>query len=586
MAEDFDIILDETIVDMTFPDLKDDTRKSFREASTEKPGLNRKQIIILVSIGAAVLLALVGLIIGLLLFSGRETDDDRILTNVFAAGVDLSGMTVEEAANALHVATDHGISQEPMVIHIYNDTLSLEPEEINLSLDVEALAQAAYNYGRNGTHAENQQILRNAHKRSYTIPLLPYLNLDLSLVQAAVNSYSSSIISEYSEPTITTIGNRPVYGDSSPKHQELRITLGTPLRLLDSEDLYNQILDAYSMNQLLIEYETPEVIWPSKVVAADLFSQYCTPAQDATLDPTTYSVNPETYGYGFQVDDLQRMIDESQPGETIQITMSFLKPDILAEELSEQLFSITLTQCSTTSSLDGNARDANIKLACNAINDYIIKPGETFSFLDALGHISSDHGYADAPICSINKTVTGGGISQIASALYHCVLHSDLEVVEHHNHDYATDFIELGLDAYVDGGSKDLRFRNNTDQPILIVASVSRQTVTVSLVGSIPLSYSISIRSEITSKEAPLTSYQMLMPNNAQGYVDGDVIVSGVEGYQVSVYKEKTEISTGRLLSTDSVSIDKYSKRDEVIARIGVFEEADQVPSEDTTDTQ
>jgi hypothetical protein len=115
----------------------------------------------------------------------------------------------------------------------------------------------------------------------------------------------------------------------------------------------------------------------------------------------------------------------------------------------------------------------------------------------------------------------------------------------------------------------------------LIIASVSRQTVTVSLVGGNELSYSISIRSEITSKETPLTSYQMLIPNNAQGYTDGDIIVKGIEGYQVSVYKEKTDISTGSLLSTDSVSIDEYRKRDEVIARIGIFVEED--PTEPET---
>ena len=578
MAEEFEINLDETIVEPAFSEF-DDVLPF--DNTPQKEGLGRKQIIILVSIGAAVLLGLIGLIIGLLLFSGRSTDDGLILENVFAAGVDLSGMTVEEAVNALHVATDDSICKEPMVIHIYDGTLSLYPDETNAILDVDAIAQAAYNYGRSGTHAENQQIQKNAHKRSYTIPLLPYLNLDLAQIRNIVDSHCALVTSDYTDPVVTLVGTRPVYGDASPKHQEIRITLGTPLRRLDADDLYDQILDAYSMNVLNLEYETPEVLWPTEVTAQALFEQYCTPAQDAVLDTSTYSVIPETYGYGFEISTLQEMLDEANPGETVEITMSFLEPAILAQEINDDLFSEKITECSVTGRDLGNARDANLQLSCNAINGYIIKPGETFSFLKVLGEISAAAGYADAPICTNNDTVMGGGISQIASALYHCVLHADLEVVEHHNHDYATDFIELGLDAYVDGSSKDLRFRNNTDSPICIEASVSRHNVSISLIGSTALSYRVSIRSEITDKQLPLTTYQMLIPNNPQGYEDGDVIAKGVEGYKVSVYKEKTDISTGSLLSTDSVSIDEYRKRDEVIARIGIFVEED--PTEPET---
>ena len=117
-----------------------------------------KQKIILISIGGAIFLALLGLIIGLVAFSGRSNEDDRILENVFAGGVELSGMTIEEAISALHVATDQTIAREPMTIQIYDGTLLLNPQNTKISLDVEAVAQAAFNYGRSGNNAENQQI--------------------------------------------------------------------------------------------------------------------------------------------------------------------------------------------------------------------------------------------------------------------------------------------------------------------------------------------------------------------------------------------------------------------------------------------
>lgn len=586
MKEEFDLMPKDETIEPSAHDADLDDDLSIDEDPTPGERITARQKIILVSIGAAVLFILLGLIVGLLLFSGRSNDDAQILKNVYAAGVDLSGMTVEEAINALHAATDQSIAREPMVVHIYDGTLVLNPINTKASLDVEALAQAAYNYGRTGNQAENQQIRKNAHRRSYTIPLLPYLNLDLTVIRNTVDSYCESVASEYAEPVITMVGARPVYGSQSPQHQTMKITLGTPLRRLDADDLYDQILDAYSMNELLLEYEIPEPLWPTQVNAQELFDQYCTPAQDATLDTETYQITPEVYGYGFQVNALQKILDEADPGETVEITLSFLEPAILAQDLNDDLFQKTLSKCSSTSLVDDNARDHNLQLSCNAINGHIIKPGETFSFMATLGAVSAKTGYSTAPICSINDSTMGGGISQTATALYYCALHADLDVVEHHNHKYATDFMELGMDAYVDGSTNDLKFRNNTSAPIRIEASVSRHTVNVSFLSANTLNYTISIRSQVTATQLPVTTYQMLLPNNQQGYRDGDVITKGIEGYTVSVFKDKLDLSSGNVLSTNSVSTGDYKKRDEVIARIGMFEPDDPTAPEETTPTQ
>ena len=411
------------------------------------------------------------------------------------------------------------------------------------------------------------------------------------MIRNTVDSYCEAMNSEYTEPVINLVGSRPAYGDPSPKHQSMQITIGTPLRRLDAEDLYNQILDAYSMNELLLEYETPEVLWPTKVTAQDLFDQYCAPAQDAVLNTSTYEITPEIYGYGFHVEALQKKLDDARPGETVEIPLSFIEPNVLAQDINSSLFEEKLAEVRITSAVMDNARDSNLQRSCNAVNGYIVKPGETFSFLKVLGDISAKNGYAKASVCSYNDAIMGGGISQTASALYYCVLHADLNVVERHHHKYTTDFIELGLDAYVDGSSNDLRFRNDTAAPIRIEASVNRSSVSVSLYSANPLGYHVSIRTEITGKEMPTTTYQMLLPNNPQGYQDGDVVVQGIEGYQVLVHKEKTDIFSGNVLSTSDVSTNTYKKRDQVIARIGIFDEEnptepeETVPPDETTDT-
>ena len=582
MTEEFDNTPEYDTTELIAPKSGEKDENSPSEA-IQSFHITSRQKIIFVSVGCAVLVGILGLILGLLLFSGRNNEDDRILQNVFAAGIDLSGMTVEEATNALHLATDNSLMNEPMVIHIYDGILSLEPDDTNAILDVEAVAQAAYSYGRSGNHSDDQQIRKNAHRRSYTIPLLPYLNLNLDFIRNTVDSYSSALESVYAEPSITLIGTRPIYGDPSPNHQSMRITIGTPLRQLDSEDLYKQILDAYSINELLLEYETPEIIWPSKLTAQEIFDQFCTPAQDASLDASTYKITPEIYGYGFDVAALQESLDKCDPGDTLEFELCFLVPEILAEEINSGLFQETIATCTSGSSLDDNARDTNLQLSCNSINGYIIKPGETFSFLKVLGEVTTESGYANAPASIYNDAVIGGGISQTASALYYCALHADLEIVERHNHKYAADFIELGLDAYVNGVSTDLRFRNNTNIPIRIDANVNRHTVTINLRASTQMSYNVTLRTEITAKDLPITSYQMLLPDNINGYQDGDIVVAGIEGYTVSVSKEKTDNTTGNLISTAPVSASTYKKRDEIIARINEIEEDSATEPTDST---
>ena len=72
MTEDFDIGQETEAQELPLP-----SEEEVYEAP-QKTGLSNRQKIICVSICAAVLITLLGLIIGLLSFSGRNDDDDQI----------------------------------------------------------------------------------------------------------------------------------------------------------------------------------------------------------------------------------------------------------------------------------------------------------------------------------------------------------------------------------------------------------------------------------------------------------------------------------------------------------------------------
>ena len=114
---------------------------------------------------------------------------------------------------------------------------------------------------------------------------------------------------------------------------------------------------------------------------------------------------------------------------------------------------------------------ANLSIAAPRITGIIIKPNEVFSFWELTGNCTKGRGYKEGLIISSGKPLKGigGGMCQFTNLLHWLVLHSPLDITEHHHHD--------GIDMFPDYGRKvpfgcgtsimynylDYRFKNNTD---------------------------------------------------------------------------------------------------------------------------
>lgn len=543
-------------------------------SAAQRAEAERKRRILIISICAAVLVVLIGLIIGMIVLAGGPEDDGRILSNVYAGNVNLSGMTLEEAKSALHLATDNTFTQTDMVVKLPDTSIVLTPEETKAALDVDAVAEAAYNYGRTGSKSDLKKAKEEAKNSTYTIPLLPYLTLDLDQIRDTIETFCSSYSSQMKEPEITLEGERPVYDPERPdakvEHQTLTIVMGTPDYTLDAGDVYDHVLDAYSLNQLTLQYEAPTLTEPTKPDANAIFLAHCVSPENAFVDPETFDVIPEVYGYGFDVDALQKRIDEAYYGDTIEITLEFLVPQIKAEDLGDEMFRDVLGQCVADTEMDSSGRKSNMLKACQTIHDYVIQTGEEFSFNDVLGKLSVRNGYTKAPVSQYIATdgIMGGGISQAASALYYCALVANLDIIERHNHEYRVDFSEPGLDAYVDGGNHDLRFRNNTGSPIRILAEAAGGKVSICLLGVNALNYDVELTTKIVGERAPKTVYQYVDKDNVLGQKDGDVLQEGITACDVEVYLDKYDTETGELLSSLQVSTSQYAGRDRIEVQI------------------
>ena len=538
----------------------------------------REKITVTVLLIIALLLLIAVVITASIVFGSGE-DDGRILRNVYAAGVDLGGMTEEEAKNALKEATSSTYTMLDMTIQVLNTTVTLSPADTGARLDINGVVQEAMNYGRTGSRAEQQQAQKLALYSSHTISILPYLNLDTDYIAKAVDDLGKQFSTRLANGYINVAGEAPSMNqetyDPEVTYQTLYVFVGTAEYELDIDELYDQVLEAYNINLFQVVAHCP-VTAPELPDLQKYFDDHCIEPVDATMDPDTYEVTKEIYGYGFDLEEAQRLLAEASYGETLQIPMHFLAPDITAELLSGDLFRDVLATFSIPVPSDGSMK-ANITLACKAINGTLVKAGEEFSFNQTVGQPSIGRGFREVKtfLGTEYTEVLGGGMSQLASVIYYCALLSDLEILERTAHAYAPTFIDPGLDADIMWDQWDLIFRNTTDYPIRIETEVSNGKVTVRLVGTDNKDYYVELETDVIHTMKPTTLYQVMWEKNPGGYTDGTVLVSPITGYDVVTYRNRYDAETKRLVTEDMVSAVRYQKRNLVVVKIQVKEPAE-----------
>ncbi|MFB9994139.1 VanW family protein [Deinococcus oregonensis] len=118
------------------------------------------------------------------------------------------------------------------------------------------------------------------------------------------------------------------------------------------------------------------------------------------------------------------------------------------------------------------ARRTNVANAAAKINGTVVAAGEDFSFLNSLGGISADNGFVGGLIISGGRTVDGlgGGVCQVSTTTFRALYQAGLPVVERNQHSYRVGYYEpqVGFEAAVYDPGLDLKMKNDTGGPLLI----------------------------------------------------------------------------------------------------------------------
>jgi len=158
-----------------------------------------------------------------------------------------------------------------------------------------------------------------------------------------------------------------------------------------------------------------------------------------------------------------------------------------------------ISEFSTNVADSTGGRKTNVKLALEKFNGMIVADGETVSFNKITGPHTLENGYKNATIIYNSRFVegVGGGICQASTTLYNALLGANIRIDEVNKHTLPVKYVPLALDAMVNEYVSDLRFTNNTGQPIYIVTYSDSDSVSVEIYGQPnEEGYTYSTRSE------------------------------------------------------------------------------------------
>lgn len=182
----------------------------------------------------------------------------------------------------------------------------------------------------------------------------------------------------------------------------------------------------------------------------------------------------------------------AQGQHSIALVFDTVNPPATDSTTAASLGITQLVQSTTTYFYgSADARVQNITTAASRFQGLLVAPGETFSMAQALGDISLDNGYAEAPIILGDQTIAGvgGGVCQVSTTLFRTVFFAGYPVVERVPHAYMVGYYEqksngtidlgmAGLDATVFVPLVDFQFTNDTPYWLLMETYVKGYSLT------------------------------------------------------------------------------------------------------------
>ncbi len=481
----------------------------------------------------------------------RSNYQDRIYPAVRVAGVPVGGMTFAEARSVVSSQAER-LETATATFSYQGRTWTPTLKELGVHVDVESTLDAAFQIGREGNARQRLSTAWSLLREDRSIPLLVRLDAielnawldrvdadlgvtpkDATLVveegtvridpevdglivdRAQLTDHVVAALRTLTPPatTLPVITKQPRIhaADLEPAKAKLEQALSRPITLTYEDRTWT--LEPAELGAFVVTTvaDNPgsaplvDVSLDRKALAKWLSQRLRSEIDRDPVDAVVawngkriFAVRDSQDGAKLKPQTLAEAVINSFFGDhaPVRVPVAVLEPRIDSSNLES--LGITTRLAVGTSNFDGSneGRAENIRVGAEKLNGTLIAPGEIFSFNHAIGVISEENGFVEAPVIDgerIGRDV-GGGICQVSTTVFRAALFAGMPIEEWWPHRYRLGFYELdgwtpGLDASIlqpegdpfSGG--DFIFRNVTDGWLLIEAYTDGPRVVIIIYG-------------------------------------------------------------------------------------------------------
>ena len=272
---------------------------------------------------------------------------------------------------------------------------------------------------------------------------------------------------------------------------------------------------------------------------------------------------PEVSGYSLDRDAMLPAIQEALKADgKVTLPIKEAEKSISDEELAK--IKEVVGEYSTRFPAGQASRNTNLRLASSRIDGTILMPGEVFSFNDVVGKRTVKDGYRIAGVYRNGRhdVALAGGICQVSGTLYNAVLLSNLKIKQRQNHSMPVAYLPVGRDATVDYGTIDLKFENNTDQPIAISSTFVTGKLTFRVLGTKDPTQTVKI---VTQGHQSWSRGIKYVTDNSLPPGKTKVVEKGSSAHQVDTYR--VVYKNGVEVSRENLGRSRYGGGVRIVAR-------------------
>jgi vancomycin resistance protein YoaR len=573
---------------------------------------------------AAVLLLLIGLVVGLV-FAGPS---DRIATGVKIAGVDVGGLSPAQARSLLQKRSAK-LEHVPVVFVSGSHRFEITPARLGVKVNWGAAVEAAQNRGGGFGPLRG---LRRLEVRLFGSEVAP----PVKAWDTAVDYQLSLMAKEVDQP----------HRDAAVERHGLKVAVapGQDGRLLDRDaaaDVLVRALGSFSRGAAVVL----PVQTDTQNVTADELGEALGQARTALSAPIRLRLGPTTWRLprwkiapildlpdkgattlalggpgerswiarlGHTVDRkpfdatwsvtsggirilpardgllLQREATEkaalaallSPTDRVAKISVTTLAPSRSTEQARAMGVVGLVGSYETIYGGDPN-RIHNVQLVAHLIDGTLVGPGDTFSFNDTTGERTEDKGFKEAPVIINGELGTGvaGGVCQVSTTVFNAAYEAGLGVTERTNHALYISHYPLGRDATVNYPDIDLKFVNDTSRWLLLRTFVGADSLVVNLYGT-PVNRRVETEADPLTVSGPVPIQRIDDPVLLKG--QSVVEESGVPPQQTSVHR-LVYTATGTLLHDDTWT--SYYQGEKRVIKVGTKKPPPPPPTKTETTT-